>query len=75
MVRRKVKFDHLLPNYCLIFDSNISGYHAPMEVYGELYKASSDPSVHRLAPDKNVNVCVGKEWYRFPSSFFLPSNR
>lgn len=22
-----------------------------------------------------VNICVGKEWYRFPSSFFLPSER
>jgi len=20
-----------------------------------------------------VNICVGKEWYRFPSNFFLPS--
>lgn len=19
-----------------------------------------------------INVCVGKEWYRYPSSFFLP---
>lgn len=24
-------------------------------------------------PEK-VNVCVGKEWYRFPSSFFLPDS-
>jgi len=22
-----------------------------------------------------VRICVGKEWYRFPSSFFLPSAR
>ena len=22
-----------------------------------------------------LNVCVGKEWYRFPSNFFLPSER
>jgi hypothetical protein len=22
----------------------------------------------------DVNVCVGKEWHRFPSSFFLPNN-
>jgi len=28
----------------------------------------------RLAEEapKGINVCVGKEWYRFPSSFFLP---
>jgi len=25
--------------------------------------------------EKPVNVCVGKEWYRFPSSFFLPSTK
>ena len=24
--------------------------------------------------EDNVNVCMGKEWYRFPSNFFLPSN-
>ena len=32
------------------------------------------------APDRynngtaTVNVCVGKEWHRFPSSFFLPAD-
>ncbi len=46
-----------------------------MEVYGELYKLSSDETVHRLSPEKDVNVCVGKEWHRFPSSFFLPSDK
>jgi alpha-1,2-mannosyltransferase len=25
--------------------------------------------------NKPINVCVGKEWYRFPSSFFLPSTK
>ncbi len=54
---------------------NFLGYHAPMEVYGELYKLSSDDTVHRLSADKEVNVCVGKEWHRFPSSFFLPSDK
>jgi len=28
-----------------------------------------------LPPEKEINLCVGKEWYRFPSSFFLPSER
>lgn len=23
--------------------------------------------------DNGINVCVGKEWYRFPSSFYLPT--
>jgi alpha-1,2-mannosyltransferase len=25
--------------------------------------------------NEEVNICVGKEWYRFPSSFFLPASR
>ena len=24
-------------------------------------------------PDDKVSICIGKEWYRFPSHFFLPS--
>ena len=24
--------------------------------------------------EDKANVCMGKEWYRFPSNFFLPSN-
>lgn len=24
---------------------------------------------------RNVNICIGKEWYRFPSHFFLPGRR
>ncbi|KAL8597468.1 hypothetical protein ACOMHN_047695 [Nucella lapillus] len=51
------------------------GYHASMDVYVELQRVASDPKVHTLPQDKSVNVCVGKEWYRFPSNFFLPSDR
>ncbi|KAL4220582.1 mannosyltransferase [Mactra antiquata] len=47
-------------------------YHAPLDLYVELHKISSDPKVHTLPEDRAVNVCVGKEWYRYPSSFFLP---
>lgn len=25
--------------------------------------------------DKYINVCYGKEWYRYPSSFFLPDSK
>jgi alpha-1,2-mannosyltransferase len=36
----------------------------------------SDPD--RLGFDKangtSFNVCLGKEWHRFPSSFFLPAD-
>ncbi|KAK8768491.1 hypothetical protein V5799_015043 [Amblyomma americanum] len=50
---------------------------APMEVYMELGPLAN------LAADGHDNqedivvpstLCVGKEWYRFPSSFFLPQN-
>ncbi|KRZ83276.1 Alpha-1,2-mannosyltransferase ALG9 [Trichinella sp. T8] len=32
--------------------------------------------VYKRIPDDFVprNLCVGKEWYRFPSSFYLPAN-
>jgi hypothetical protein len=42
------------------------GYHAPLQVYAEL------PA---LIQDQQARVCVGKEWYRFPSSFFLPNDK
>lgn len=41
-----------------------SAYHAPLEVYAPLHDAKF--------ADTEANVCLGKEWYRFPSSYFLP---
>ena len=41
-----------------------TAYSAPLNVYEPLYSP-----VVALPGD---NVCLGKEWYRFPSSFFLP---
>ncbi|XP_060606390.1 alpha-1,2-mannosyltransferase ALG9-like [Ruditapes philippinarum] len=49
------------------------GYHAPLDLFVELNKIASDPKIHNLPEDRPVNVCVGKEWYRYPSSFFLPA--
>ncbi|GAB1611180.1 alpha-1,2-mannosyltransferase ALG9-like [Argonauta hians] len=49
------------------------GYHAPMDVYLEMNQIATKPDVHTISTDKQVNVCIGKEWYRFPSSFFLPN--
>uniref|UniRef100_A0A0R3S1U5 Mannosyltransferase n=1 Tax=Elaeophora elaphi TaxID=1147741 RepID=A0A0R3S1U5_9BILA len=53
-------------------------FFSPMEVYrvlnehmlnysnrNELYSSEDNSTV--------IHICVGKEWYRFPSSFFLPS--
>jgi hypothetical protein len=45
-------------------------YHAPIDIYTQL------SNEHLTLPESNViNVCVGKEWYRYPSSFFLPDDR
>ena len=45
----------------------VTGYSAPFHVHRALQRG------HLVAMD-DVNVCYGKEWYRFPSSFFLPRN-
>lgn len=48
----------------------VTYYGAPMHVYKAL------PSNHSgLYMNGDVNVCIGAEWYRFPSSFFLPGPR
>ena len=38
----------------------VSAYSAPLEVYAG------------LPANATGNLCIGKEWYRFPSSYFLP---
>ncbi|XP_068686572.1 alpha-1,2-mannosyltransferase ALG9-like [Montipora foliosa] len=50
------------------------GYHAPLDLYVELNHMSSTLE-NPFPADRHINLCVGKEWYRFPSSFFLPSER
>lgn len=44
----------------------VTAYNAPLRVFEPLEKA--DIAQH------GETVCFGKEWYRFPSSFFLPNN-
>lgn len=43
-------------------------YGAPQRLMTAAY-----PTLQHAAPS-NVTVCVGREWYRFPSSFFLPAS-
>lgn len=43
----------------------VSAYHAPLEIYAPLRRPEFIKS--------DEIVCLGKEWYRFPSSYFLPS--
>ncbi|XP_065644928.1 alpha-1,2-mannosyltransferase ALG9 isoform X2 [Hydra vulgaris] len=53
------------------------GYRAPLDLYPEFHNLVNpfDPSVKpMIREDQKVNVCVGREWYRYPSSFFLPNN-
>ncbi|XP_020957754.1 alpha-1,2-mannosyltransferase ALG9 isoform X3 [Sus scrofa] len=50
------------------------GYHGPLDLYPEFYRIATDPAIHTVPEGRPVNVCVGKEWHRFPSSFLLPEN-
>lgn len=43
-----------------------------MEIMGEINRLGM---VDEVPSDVNINFCVGKEWHRFPSSFFFPSNK
>ena len=44
-----------------------SNFAAPLQLYGELSKHMAS-----LPAGTATTVCVGKEWYRFPASFFVP---
>ncbi|XP_053125529.1 alpha-1,2-mannosyltransferase ALG9-like isoform X2 [Hemicordylus capensis] len=50
------------------------GYHGPLDLYPEFHRIATDPTIHTVPEGRPVHVCVGKEWYRFPSSFLLPEN-
>eukprot|EP01147_Barroeca_monosierra_P005163 gene5163-7013_t len=49
-------------------------YHAPLEIFRHLPDASAAIS-STTVNNEIIHICIGKEWYRFPSSFFLPSKR
>ncbi|CAO1627706.1 unnamed protein product [Jaminaea pallidilutea] len=49
----------------------IASFHAPFTVLHHLNNKSAD--IH-ASPNRGLSICYGKEWYRFPSSFFLPDN-
>lgn len=50
--------------------SSIHNYSAPLTLYNHLYKNELGRKSMR-----DVNICVGKEWYRFGTSFFIPSSK
>lgn len=45
--------------------STLRGYSAPIQVFSH---------VAELQLDKPAQLCLGQEWYRFPTSFFVPSS-
>lgn len=46
-----------------------SGYSAPLSIYSRLWEA---PEGKLPVGGQGEFVCFGKEWYRFPTSYFLP---
>ncbi|KAK5954047.1 mannosyltransferase [Knufia fluminis] len=46
--------------------STVTSHRAPLKVYDAL----KEPGMTR----QGDTVCFGKDWYRFPTSFFLPNN-
>ncbi|KAH6995579.1 family 22 glycosyltransferase [Ilyonectria sp. MPI-CAGE-AT-0026] len=46
-----------------------SAYSAPMKIYSPLWNSAEGQEVVGRPED---SVCFAKEWYRFPSSYFLP---
>ncbi|KNG44374.1 glycosyltransferase family 22 protein [Stemphylium lycopersici] len=47
---------------------HMTAYSAPLHIYKPLF----DPKYVRIEGVPEDMVCLGKEWYRFPSSFLLP---
>ncbi|XP_011188057.2 alpha-1,2-mannosyltransferase ALG9 [Zeugodacus cucurbitae] len=46
-------------------------YHAPMDIFMELNQFATS---QEYQDDRIYNVCIGKDWHRYPGSFFLPPN-
>ena len=50
----------------------VTYYGAPIEIYGSLPEKPLEWLLDKK-PSDDINVCVGDEWYRFPSHFHLPN--
>ncbi|CAH1764508.1 2129_t:CDS:10, partial [Entrophospora sp. SA101] len=51
-----------------------SSYRAPMEIYKHLYYNEIPNNENYNHHHQEINLCLGKEWHRFPSHYFLPDN-
>ena len=52
----------------------VTYYGAPIEIYGSLPEKPLEWLLDKK-PSDDINVCVGDEWYRFPSHFHLPNKK
>jgi alpha-1,2-mannosyltransferase len=56
-----------------------TGFSAPLSVFAQLsahaeHAAAAPPVTQRDSQELPKLVCLGSEWYRFPTSFLLPEN-
>jgi len=47
-------------------------YSAPMKVYSYLNSKTMLDELNTF--NHNITICVGKEWYHFPTHYFMPNN-
>ncbi|KAK9696634.1 Alg9-like mannosyltransferase family [Popillia japonica] len=47
-----------------------TNYHAPLDIFMELNRYPGEGKIPETAA---INVCLGKDWHRYPNSFFLPN--
>lgn len=57
----------------LRFLALFNNYSAQMDVFAQLNNPQIKYAIG-LESKEQVNVCIGKEWYRYSSSFFLPES-
>ncbi|GJD10321.1 Alpha-1,2-mannosyltransferase ALG9 [Galdieria sulphuraria] len=50
----------------------VRGYQAPLNVYKEFSRRELQKDFHS---SREYNLCIGKEWYRFMSHFFIPKRQ
>ena len=68
----------LLVAHALLSVSRGLALHKNYAASMDIYKALNEPAVKFASPATEhkelIQVCVGKEWHRFPSSFFVPED-
>jgi alpha-1,2-mannosyltransferase len=51
------------------------GYRAPFDIYFNLHREAAFAKLEAEDSSREFVLCYGKEWYRFPTSFFLPNQK